>query len=288
MHDKITRVNITSATDPSYPFGKDIFETKDVFYHGTSNIYRDRIEAKGFTVNKLRCDVEDIQQILRVYESIGYHGSDGGGYPILKPFFIQAWSSTGYKYVPISFTSSYWSARRYSRNRGGETVVHIIKAAQQFERLVNTPEIASDHKKYLQSMLHHPVCQPGLYSERPKYLEYLTKLEDEIQLSNGLDQLLEIRGRYEQQTRDAYPVVYAIQLSPAWIEQIGQFGWRDIPNEEKYEDFDFGFELRSVECIPPSSILARADFPNGVDNLYHNLDIDSLVSWTSPHNHHTL
>ena len=168
--NKLNTCTIESPTDILYPFTREIFEDLQVFYHGTSNIYTERIEANGFPLGDFPYDMNDILQLCKSYDGIKFHGFDGGGYGVISTFATGAYESTEHEYMPVSFAYSYWCARRYARNPGGETVSHIVKAGSQLEDLITDADKMSKHREYLKNCLKHPALAPGPYSERDAWL----------------------------------------------------------------------------------------------------------------------
>ena len=53
MVNKFESVIIESPRDVVYPFDKEVFEDIGIFYHGTSSIYSERIEERGFTTDDM-------------------------------------------------------------------------------------------------------------------------------------------------------------------------------------------------------------------------------------------
>jgi len=259
--NKFNIYTIESSTDVTYPFTRGIFEDLEVFYHGTSSIYTERLEEIGFQLGGVPYDMNDILRLCKSYEAIKFYGVGGGGYGVLSAFTAGAYESTGREYMPVSFAYSYWCARRYARNPGGETVSHIVKAGSQLEDLITDADKLSEHRKYLTDRLEHPALAPGAYSERDAWLIALEKLSDRTFLFGEYEQALGIRKKYLDMLEETFPVVYAVKLSDELIETEGQYGWRADREQLLYEDTPS--EIRSRGMVPPSAIVGRADFVNG-------------------------
>jgi len=246
-----------------YPFTRETFENGEIFYHGTSNVYSGRIETKGFRLGDSPFDIADVMDLCESYESIGFFGFDTGGYGVLRAYALGAFSSTGQTHLPVSFSSGYWNARRYARNPGGETISHILKAARQFQELIEIPAKMEAHRELLSNQFSYPAFAAGPDSNRMELSERLGKSEDSRHLSNELAKIIRIRDKYEETTKITYPVVYAVKLSPDWIESEGQYRWESKSSIAQY--MDLPSELRSVSTIPASSLIGRVDFVNGAD-----------------------
>jgi hypothetical protein len=260
----MNKFNIYTIESPSnviYPFTRGIFEDLEVFYHGTSNIYTERLEENGFQLGGVPYDMNDILRLCKSYEAIKFYGIGGGGYGVLSAFTAGAYESTGREYMPVSFAYSYWCARRFARNPGGETVFHIVKAGSQLEDLITDADKLSEHRKYLTDRLEHPALAPGAYSERDAWLIALEKLSDRAFLFSELEQALGIRKKYLDMVVGTFPVVYAVKLSDELIETEGQYGWRADREQLLYEDTPS--EIRSRGMVPPNAIVGRTDFVNG-------------------------
>ena len=165
MVNKFESVIIESPRDVVYPFDKEVFEDIGIFYHGTSSIYSERIEERGFTTDDIPYSIEDVLRVCESYDSVRFAGFiSGGGYGVLKAFTLGALASHESQVMPVSFALGYWSARRYARNAGGETIAHIIKAGYEFEELVGDPSKRQAHREHLSNKLAHPALAPGPHS----------------------------------------------------------------------------------------------------------------------------
>src|SRR5579862_4631527 len=104
---------ITEPTDRSFPFRRELFENPRCVYHGTWSNYSQRIESAGFGGFELPFDHEQIEIIMRVRELVGI-GSYAG--PV---FFHDAPPKPRDE---LSMTGSFWHARAYATDGGGEVV----------------------------------------------------------------------------------------------------------------------------------------------------------------------
>ena len=68
--NKFNIYTIESYTDVTYPFTRGIFEDLEVFYHGTSSIYTERLEEIGFQLGGVPYDMNDILRLCKSYEEI--------------------------------------------------------------------------------------------------------------------------------------------------------------------------------------------------------------------------
>ena len=168
---------IESPRDVLYPFTKETFENVEIFYHGTSKLYSDQIETKGFRFGDSQFDISDVMDVCESYESIGFFGFDTGGYGVLRAYALGAFSSTGETHIPVSFACGYWNARRYARNPGGETISHILKATRQFQELIEIPAKMEAHRESLSNGLRHPAFAAGPDSKRIESAEHLGNQE---------------------------------------------------------------------------------------------------------------
>jgi hypothetical protein len=278
--NKFESVIIESPRDVVYPFDKEVFEDIGIFYHGTSSIYSERIEERGFTTDDIPYSIEDVLRVCESYDSVRFAGFSGGGYVVLKSFTLGALASHKSHLMPVSFAQGYWLARRYARNAGGETIAHIIKAGYEFEELVGDPSKRQAHREHLSNQLAHPALAPGPYSNlRDEYLTCLERLSDEAHLRNKLKEVLEIRNKYLEITKDAYPVVYAAKLTPEWLESEGQYSWKPLPPDLRYRDGSGEVRIRSGTTVPASSIVRRADFVNGAERWQSNGNVIVPLPW---------
>ena len=256
-------VVIESPRDVTYPFARETFENPKIFYHGTSSIFSERLATNGFRLGDLPFEISDVIDVCESYESIGFFGFDAGGYGVLRAYTLGTLSSTDYMRMPVSFACGYWSARRYARNPGGETVSHILKAGRQFRELVESPSKMEAHRESLSDRLRHPAFAAVSSFEPTESKERLAKSEDSRHLSNELEKIMHISNKYYEMTKSTYPVLYAVELSPEWIESKGQYSWESEYKIARY--MDSPSEVRSVATIPASSIVGLVEFVNGAD-----------------------
>jgi hypothetical protein len=278
--NKFGSVIIESPRDVLYPFGRKVFENIEIYYHGTSSTYIERIEERGFTTDDLTYSVEDVRRLCESYDSVCFPGFSAGGIGVLKSFTLGALDSQESDLMPVSFDWCYWSARRFSCNAGGETIAHMIKAGYEYEELVEDPERRQEHRENLSNKLAHPALAPGPnLNLRDRYVACLERLSDEAHLRNQLEQVLEIRNKYLEITKDAYPVVYAVKLRPEWIESEGQYSRKTLTLDLRYEDDPLEVRIRAGTIVPASSIIGRADFVNGADRWTSNDDEIVPLPW---------
>ena len=102
--------------------------------------------------------------------------------------FINSFFSGGFdmKDEPLSFSGSYWTARNYSINCGGEAIDHAVKMARWITELSDCP-----HQEIAEKILE----KYGTIFDNHIPCVYAVKLPDkEIKVRDGLDELLEKNG----------------------------------------------------------------------------------------------
>ncbi|MHA1278376.1 MAG: hypothetical protein ACTSRC_19075 [Candidatus Helarchaeota archaeon] len=55
---------ILSPYNVTYPLDQDIFEQSNVLYHGTSSVFCEKIEKRGWVINQQPFDINEIKYIF--------------------------------------------------------------------------------------------------------------------------------------------------------------------------------------------------------------------------------
>lgn len=236
---------ITEPTDRSYPFSRALFENPSVVYHGAWSIYAARVESMGFGGVDLPFDHRHIETIMLARELIGI-GSYAG--PV---FFLDAPPKPR---AELSMTGSFWHARAYATDGGGEVVRIMLKEAKDFEaRCSEEPKRLALKAYWEEGLKRSPGHAPTL-----KAVEFLG---DKDALQATCRGVIQAREAIENAVQGGFPVVYAISVQPEWFGQT----WEAYLCH--WEDGNHGaVELRcSRDLVTPDRIISKAIFPNGTD-----------------------
>jgi hypothetical protein len=236
---------ITEPTDRSYPFSRALFENPSVVYHGTWSIYAARVESAGFGGVDVPFDHRHIETIMLARELIGI-GSYAG--PV---FFHDAPPKPR---AELSMTGSFWHARAYATDGGGEVVRIMLKEAKDFEAL------CSEEPKRLALKAHWEEALKGSPRHAPT-LKAVEFLGDKDALQATERRVKQAREAIESVIRGGCPIVYAISVEPQWFGETWEtYLWH-------WENRNHGaVELRcSRDLVMPDRIIAKAMFPNGTD-----------------------
>ena len=60
-----------------------------VFYHGTSSLMENDIDAQGLIWEKNGIGKEEVEQVVNIFKEMRWAGKHTGGYCILEPFTRQ-------------------------------------------------------------------------------------------------------------------------------------------------------------------------------------------------------
>ena len=122
--------SISNPNDVCYPFSKEWYDDPYILYHGTSHVYSESIEKNGWNVNEQPYEIDDFQNICKLFEDIGWDGTPkNSGHSVLRSFTVGG--NDDYVDVkPASFSQNYWTARNYSRNIGGESIHYLFLAIE--------------------------------------------------------------------------------------------------------------------------------------------------------------
>ena len=64
--------SISNPNDVCYPFSKEWYDDPYILYHGTSHVYSESIEKNGWNVNEQPYEIDDFQNICKLFEDIGW------------------------------------------------------------------------------------------------------------------------------------------------------------------------------------------------------------------------
>jgi hypothetical protein len=252
---------IQKSNDVLYPFKKEWYDNQQIFYHGTSSVHCESIERNGWSLNGQPYDMKDIKKICKIFEDIGWDGTPkNSGYSVLRAYSLGG-GDHYLKKKPISFSQNYWTARNYSRNIGGETIHYLLLAIEDILYFVNNVDIQKQYKdgivkklkkyKDMQRICSNP---EALDFEIDYYTKFLKNISN-VFLENAKVSCLNILKKYENFKKIHYPVVYLIRAKTEWFEDYSPI--LDLKT----------LEIRSKTNIPPESIIARIDFPKGVEHM---------------------
>jgi len=246
---------VSSVLDPNdckNPLPDWIKNDGIVVYHGTSSQFSRSIEDRGFIPgnhNLLPYKMDDVKKICSIYERFGWFGvSDGGWshYNTLKGYTTDSGRYDVFK--PISFAAAYEYARNYASNPGGETVKAIIGAICDFERFSSDEQLRADHIK------RQRLNQSDEYflDKKLKYEIFIENSNDLPLLKSSLAELKNYEQSYLKIVNNHKPVVYAIKTQEDRFDQT--------PNL-------LSIDLRLVKPISPMDIIAKIEFPNGLNYI---------------------
>lgn len=256
-----------------YPLEKEMYDDPKIVYHGTSSVFVEKIEKRGWVANDTPYDMNDVKTVCNAYESIGY--TESSGYSVLRPYTLGVIDQyPGRKYA--SFDQSFWRARNYARNRGGETIDSIITAVEDFKDLVLNENTCLAYKQELLRKLssippkiayylkHEEELQKR-YSSDPAVLNYrqlqewLKRANDDKYLEGLLNGLPPIHGKYSKMVKTHYPVVYAVRVERTWFDN-----WAGADSKLEARDHRVDQSLLSNCAIPANRIEARIEYINGI------------------------
>lgn len=261
--------NILEPNNFTYPLLKEIYNDKNIVYHGTSSVFCNKIEKYGWKSYGYPYSIEDLKTIDSCFNDILYTSV---GREVIRPYILEE-----NKRLP-SFTQNYWTARNYARNRGGETIHYIIQAIDEFVEFINDEKKIYEHNKELR--------KKGL-----RYNLLLDKafmnLANKTFLEDWAQKISEIKKKYENLIRDHFPVVYAIRINPKDFPQWSEPTYFDGKEDQTYNVLMEMNELRPKVPINYDAIIAKINFPNGVQywSQFHaqplplSWGIKTFISW---------
>ena len=158
-------------------------------------------------------------------------------------------------------TGSFWHARAYATDGGGEVIRLTLKDAMAFET------ICANDEKRLEAIAYRKEGLERSPGHRPT-LKVVEALENRELLQALYNQVRTARRAIENVVNGGFPVVYAIRVEPQWF---GDKWETYLVNWE--EGHRAAVELRCArDLISPDRILAKAMYPKGTDS-------DFLADW---------
>ena len=216
-------IRISDPEDVTFPLDKETYFDPAVYYHGTSRAFSSLIERDGFKQNARMYDKADLAELYKAYNSPYFHAREDAGeeMKMQKEDLDFVLGSGGFrmKDEPLSFSGSYWTARNYSANRGGEAIDHAVKMARWIFELPDCPHQGIAEKiqeKYGPVFDNHAPCV------------YAVRLPDE---------------EVEKARNDMY-VMFEENGVPGKTHDSNHFVFNDIPKESIVARIDLSKEIK--------------------------------------------
>lgn len=254
-------VTINNPNDNSYPFSKEWCDDQCIAYHGTSSVYSESIEKKGWQINGQTYDKEDFQKICKFFKDIAWYG-ETGAVETLRSYTLDGKDEHVFA-KPASFSQEYGTAKQYSGNIGGESINAAFLAIKDILDFIKDDKLQEEHRKYLESELKE-LLDLQKECKNPEELiveiNYWKKCLDNFSinyLQNGKNIAKDIIKKYEHIKKKHFPVIYVVRVKPEWFkDEYGEYF------EENSDDK--ALEMITKNDIPSTSIIARVNFPNTI------------------------
>ena len=253
-------IDILNSNDITYPLDKNIFDDRFIVYHGTSSIYSNQIESKGWIINDYPYDMTDMKEICQICNSISFKGSRAQT-EMIKGYCMGDHVSN----KPIYFTQDYWIARNYAINPGGESINALLSLIAEFGEMMNSKALIGKHLIYLNKQLNDAIYRNDI--DINKFKQKIMNFKDLLSNKELENKLYEIRDKYEKMVQLSSPVVYVVRISPDMFSN-----WRNIGTINL-------LDLRSSVDISPSRIIAKFNYPNGVKRFRQPSGLPLPVTW---------
>jgi len=166
----------------------------------------------------------------------------------------------------VFFAPSFWGARAYATDGGGEVVRKTIEDAERFLSICDSPESLQAQIDYWEARLKE-YGRP-----HPPTLAAIAALKDVANLHQHRTAIGLVRSQLVAQRDAGHPVVYAVRVDGSW------FGSEWERYSELWKEFEScGGELKCVTAtIGPERLVGRVDYPNGTDGTFMP---SNLTSW---------
>jgi hypothetical protein len=216
-------IRISDPEDVTFPLDKETYFDPAVYYHGTSTAFSSLVESDGFKRNASVYDKADLAELYKAYDSPYFKAiiAAGGEMKMQKEDLDFVLGSGGFdmKDEPLSFSGSYWTARNYSTNRGGEAIDHAVRMSRWISELPDCPHQGIAEKiqeKYGPIFDNHAPCV------------YALRLPDE-----------EVK-----KARDDMYVMFEENGVPGKTHDSNHFVFNDIPKESIVARIDLSKEIK--------------------------------------------
>jgi hypothetical protein len=244
----VKTIVVADPEDRSFPFSRETFEEREILYHGTWSTYSSEIERLGLSPADVPFSRRSLQTILAANKAIA-RGSFLAG-------FLGERERNDVISRHLYFSTSFWFARGYSTDRGGEIVRKGIEDAIGFERICTLPEEREAFARDLDGGLR----------VQPQYTAIRSAIEL-LKSQHALQQLhadvTTAREELQALTDGGRPVVYAIRVDPVWFGD----SWEDYL--QRWMAGRGAIDLRCGQAkIPPERLVGRVVYPNGTDRTF--------------------
>lgn len=240
---------IADQLDNKYPFSRALFEDATILYHGTWSLYSERIEREGFVHLELPFAVHHLKTISNAGVSLGI-GSYG------EDLFFSHAGGGGKDGIHLSMAESFWGAREYSTDGGGEVVRMMLKEARQIENYrVNDEARVSLKSRWDEGLKKSPNHEP---TKRAVAL-----LDGGAEFDRLCHEIRQAREAIEAETLGGFPVVYAIRVQPDWFPDQWERHLHHVHEDSRTDELRC---LRSL--ITAERIVGKAEYPNGTGSSF--------------------
>jgi len=267
---------IDNTKDVLYPLSKDEYDNPRILYHGTSSIFSELIENNGWEFNVLPYDREDFVTIVDIFKKIGWDGISGD--VISLESFTLGGDRSYVQTKTASFSQDYHTARNYSRYPAGESIFFLFNAMEDILKICGDNELRQNYISEIQTELNKNLIMQKK-AKNPEVLDdeishqksFLTNLTSDF-LTKSKPIVLEIKEKYSQMIKKNIPIVYVIKAEPDYFQE-------GIFENEHFSLRYLQLELRPIVSIPPSSIIAKIIFPNGVVHFKTYMNTVQPLKW---------
>jgi hypothetical protein len=272
----------------TFPFGREVFDDRQTLYHGSWSTYCQKIEAIGFMPSDRPFQEGPFKAISRALEAIGIPSDDS----MSKAFRV----SPPYAYKDLYLTPSFWGARGYATDGGGEVARHAIEMVEGFKRVCASRELRSARAVELKAVIfkeeerrreqeeywaqelewkrgvyspdeialeesEHAQCRSQRLSSEPTW-SAIAKLEDDAAVEELLAIAENAQEEFSSLRGGGYPVVYAIRVEPEWFGDA----WHSYI--QNWESGSNSFELLCSHAIGANRLIAKAEYLLGTDGKF--------------------
>ncbi len=247
-------VSISAPDDRSFPFTREIFEDRKILYHGSWSTYSSRIESEGLLSGYATFDVAPFVAISEPLIAVG-----------LGSFFSGFFHGSPFSSREVFFSASFWGARAYATDAGGELVRMTIKDATNFEQICTVAEERSCLiRRWENGLQAHPNHAPTVAA--------VALLKNEGRMRELYASVATARRQLLTLSEGGHPVVYAVRVEPSWFGEHWETYLR------KWCELGVGgteLRCRGVS-ICPDRLVGRADYPHGADSTF---DPSHITTW---------
>ena len=235
-------------------FPVHIREDPWILYHGTSNLYEERIDSTGLLPKVDHFSLSEIQSVLNIFVELNWDGMPGSGSrSTLEPFTLN-YDLSHAKGKPVYLAESANRALVYASAEmaGGEAAYAVRASFRDFDAYLSDATVRQKHFELVRSEIEYLTRMNASASSIPSLPE-----GDLAWLKYRLHRLNDIRRRADGAFKSfQYGVIYAIRFEESDLTNLEWAGGMGV----------LAFSpISKPKLVSKAIVTSRPDVPWGID-----------------------